>query len=144
MCPGISSNRGGSAKRCVAAVWYPPLASLAWTSWTPILKWPKRFVNSEPVAVVTSHLPARIFAGIDKQDLEKQSLYQIFEQVYKRKLRWAEETIGATIAAQEDAQVLETKPGSPLLLISETTCDHQTYPSSTVGPFCRAIVTPRR
>ncbi|HXY03247.1 MAG TPA: GntR family transcriptional regulator, partial [Terriglobales bacterium] len=57
-----------------------------------------RFVNSEPVAVVTSHLPTRLFAGIDKQDLEKRSLYDIFEQVYKRKLRWAEETIGATTA----------------------------------------------
>jgi GntR family transcriptional regulator len=38
-----------------------------------------RFVNAEPVAVVTSHLPVRIFTGIEKQDLEKQSLYQIFE-----------------------------------------------------------------
>jgi len=87
-----------------------------------------RFVNSQPVAVVTSHLPARIFAGIDKQDLENQSLYQIFEQVYKRKLRWAEETIGATTATEDDAAVLETRPGSPLLLISETTYDHQNVP----------------
>lgn len=87
-----------------------------------------RFVNGEPVAVVTSHLPTRLFAGIDKQDLEKQSLYQIFEQIYKRKLRWAEETIGATIAAVEDAPILETKPGSPLLLITETTYDDQNVP----------------
>jgi GntR family transcriptional regulator len=84
-----------------------------------------RFVNAEPVALVTSHLPARLFAGIDRQDLEKQSLYQIFEQIYKRKLRWAEETIGAAIAADEDAHILETKPGSPLLLIRETTYDDQ-------------------
>src|SRR6202048_5383206 len=53
-----------------------------------------RFVNSEPVALVTSYLPARIFAGIDKQDLEKQSLYHVFEHIYKRKLQWAEEVIG--------------------------------------------------
>src|SRR3984893_6371334 len=33
-----------------------------------------RFVNTEPVAVVTSFLPARIFSGIEKQDLEKRSL----------------------------------------------------------------------
>jgi len=49
-----------------------------------------RSVNGEPVAVVTSYLPARIFTGIDKQDLEKQSLF-IFEHSYKRKLQWAEE-----------------------------------------------------
>src|SRR3984885_12009480 len=50
-----------------------------------------RLVNEDPVAVVTSYLPARIFAGIDKLDLEKQSLYAIFENSYKRRLQWAEE-----------------------------------------------------
>jgi GntR family transcriptional regulator len=84
-----------------------------------------RFVNGEPVAVVTSYLPARIFAGIDKQDLEKQSLYNIFEQTYKRKLQSAEEVIGAVIAKEEEAQILEAQPGSPLLLIKETTYDAQ-------------------
>src|SRR5579864_1896309 len=33
-----------------------------------------RFVNAKPVAIVTSYLPARLFSGIDKQDLEQQSL----------------------------------------------------------------------
>jgi len=87
-----------------------------------------RFVNGEPVAVVTSYLPVRIFNSIEKQDLEKQSLYQIFEQVYKRKLRWAEETIGATVAGEHDARVLETKLSSPLLIIKETTYDVQNIP----------------
>lgn len=87
-----------------------------------------RFVNGEPVAVVTSFLPVRIFTGIEKQDLEKQSLYQIFETVYKRKLRWAEETIGATTAAEQDATVLQTNLGSPLLIIRETTYDVQNIP----------------
>ena len=36
-----------------------------------------RLVNGEPVAVVTSFLPARIFGGIEKYDLEKQSLYYV-------------------------------------------------------------------
>ena len=85
-------------------------------------------MNAEPVAVVTSHLPVRIFTGIEKQDLEKQSLYQIFEDVYKRKLRWAEETIGATTAVEQDANVLQTKLGSPLLMIRETTYDVQNIP----------------
>ena len=87
-----------------------------------------RFVNGEPVAVVTSYLPVRIFNSIEKQDLEKQSLYQIFEQVYKRKLRWAEEMIGATVAGEHDARVLETKLSSPLLIIKETTYDVQNIP----------------
>lgn len=84
-----------------------------------------RCVNGDPVAVVTSFLPARIFAGIDKQDLERQSLYAIFEHAYKRKLQWAEEVIGAMIAGTEEANTLETLPGSALLVIKETTYDAQ-------------------
>ncbi len=82
-------------------------------------------MNRKPVAVLTSYLPARIFAGIDRQDLEKQSLYQIFEQVYQRKLHWAEEIIGAAIAGDEEAPILEAQPGSPVLVIRETTYDTQ-------------------
>jgi GntR family transcriptional regulator len=83
-----------------------------------------RSVNEEPVAVVTSYLPARIFVGIDKQDLEKQSLYAIFENSYKRRLQWAEEVIGAVIAGEE-AEILQTSVGSALLIIKETTYDAQ-------------------
>jgi len=84
-----------------------------------------RFVNGEPVAVVTSYLPARIFAGIDRQDLEKQSLYYIFEHTYKRKLQWAEEVIGAMNAGEEEARTLDAETGNPLLIIKETTYDDQ-------------------
>ncbi len=84
-----------------------------------------RSVNEEPVAVVTSYLPARIFAGIDKQDLEKQSLYAIFEHSYKRKLQWAEEVIGAVVAGEEEAGILQTSIGNALLMIRETTYDAQ-------------------
>ena len=84
-----------------------------------------RSVNDEPVAVVTSHLPARIFVGIDRQDLEKQSLYSVFEQTYKRKLQWAEEVIGAMVAGQEEAEILQAAVGSGLLIIRETTYDSQ-------------------
>ena len=82
-----------------------------------------RFVNKKPVAVVTSYLPARIFAGIEKQNLEKQSLYHVFESIYQRKLHWAEEVIGAVNAGEEEASVLHASAGSPLLLIKETTYD---------------------
>ena len=84
-----------------------------------------RSVNGDPVAVVTSYLPARIFAGIDKLDLEHQSLYAILEEKYKRKLHWAEEVIGAMSAGESDAADLETSPGSALLVIRETTYDAQ-------------------
>ena len=82
-----------------------------------------RLVNGDPVAVVTSYLPTLIFPNIDKQNLEEHSLYAIFENVYKRKLQLAEDSIGAISAPEEEARILETAPGSALLLIRETTYD---------------------
>jgi len=87
-----------------------------------------RYVDGEPVAVVTSFLPATIFPEIQKQDLESQSLYRIFEQTYKRRLRWAEEVIGAATANEEDAKVLQAAVGSAVLLIKETTYDSRETP----------------
>jgi GntR family transcriptional regulator len=87
-----------------------------------------RFVNKKPVAVVTSHLPARLFSGIEKQDLARQSLYHVFENVYRRKLHWAEEVIGAVTVGEEEARILQTSPGSALLSIKETTYDVQRIP----------------
>jgi GntR family transcriptional regulator len=87
-----------------------------------------RYVDGQPVAVVTSFLPAEIFPGIDQQDLQGRSLYQIFEQVYKRKLHWAEEVIGAATANSEDAALLQAVPGIAVLLIKETTYDTEEIP----------------
>ena len=75
--------------------------------------------------MVTSHLPEKIFPNIDKQDLERQSLYNIVENIYQRKLQRAEEVIGAVNAGEEEALVLQTEPGTALLLIKETTYDEE-------------------
>ena len=87
-----------------------------------------RYVDGEPVAVVTSFLPAAMFPDIDQEDLEGQSLYHIYEHVYRRRLKWAEEVIGAATINPDDAQVLQAAPGSAVLLIKETTYDASETP----------------
>ena len=82
-----------------------------------------RYVDAEPVALVTSFLPVALFPDLDQRDLEGVSLYQLFETVYRRKLSWAEEEIGATTATHEQAHMLGTAPGSALLFVRETTFD---------------------
>jgi GntR family transcriptional regulator len=84
-----------------------------------------RSVNNEPVALVTSFLPVALFPDFEKQHLAKTSLYAIFEGVYRRKLNWAEEEIGATVASGEVARLLDTTPGKALLFVRETTFDMQ-------------------
>jgi GntR family transcriptional regulator len=87
-----------------------------------------RYVNGGPVAVVTSYLPARIFLGLEQHNLDNRSLYSVFETVYNRQLHWAEEVFGAIVADAETAAVLEAQPGSPLLIVRETTYDVQRTP----------------
>ena len=82
-----------------------------------------RYVNNEPVALVTSYLPVALFPDLDQQVLGKSSLYAVFEKVYKRKLNWAEEEIGAVVASREVARILGTSAGKPLLFVRETTYD---------------------
>jgi len=87
-----------------------------------------RYVNGDAVAVVTSFLPAALFPDIDHEDLEGQSLYQVYEQVYNRSLKWAEEILGAATISPDDAAVLQAAPGSAVLLIKETTYDSTETP----------------
>src|SRR5216683_1696055 len=48
-----------------------------------------RYVDDEPVALVTSFLPIALFPDLDQRDLQGVSLYRLFETVYRRKLNWA-------------------------------------------------------
>jgi len=82
-----------------------------------------RFVNGEPVALVTSHLPAAVFPGLDRHSLAKASLYALFEKTYRRRLGWAEEEFSATVATAAVARALGTRAGRPLLCVRETTFD---------------------
>lgn len=85
-------------------------------------------VTDEPVAIVTSHLPAVLFPKLEDQDLENVSLYYIFEHVYGRQLNWAEEEIGAVTASTENAEILKTAPGTALLFVKEKAYDTRRVP----------------
>lgn len=82
-----------------------------------------RYVNGKPVALVSSYIPAALFPDLAEQDLSHSSLYHLFEKTYGRRLNWAEEEIGATAATDEQASMLETSVGKPLLYVRETTYD---------------------
>lgn len=82
-----------------------------------------RLANDEPVALVTSYLPIALFPDLERHDLAGQSLYHIIEQTYQINLMRAEEVIGATTVEREEAQMLRTVAGSPVLQIKETTFD---------------------
>jgi GntR family transcriptional regulator len=87
-----------------------------------------RLVNGDPVALVDSYVAERQFPNMSRHNLENRSLYEIYESVYHRQLYWAKEKIGAVAATEQEAGVLDTTAGSPLLLIRETNYDNAYMP----------------
>mgnify|MGYP003877614025 CR=1 FL=1 len=76
-----------------------------------------RFANDEPMALNISVLPYHFVPGLEGQDLERNSLYEILERHYGLILSRAEQTLEPTLAAPETASLLEVKTGTPLLLV---------------------------
>lgn len=82
-----------------------------------------RYGNKSPMALENSWLPLRFFPNLEKQDLSKGSLYSIMEEVYRKRLGWAAEEIGAVAAGDREASLLEVEPGFPLLRAREMLYD---------------------
>lgn len=77
-----------------------------------------RLANRQPIGVETSYLPARLFRGIDLQDLEHRSLYSILETHFGVSLDSSEEEFQARPAAAKEAELLHIKPGAPLFCMT--------------------------
>jgi len=75
-----------------------------------------RYANKTPVALIKSYLPYRFVPNIELVDFTDKSLYQILENSYGLQLHEAQETIEAVRANTRSANLLEIKPGTPLLL----------------------------
>jgi GntR family transcriptional regulator len=79
-----------------------------------------RFVQEEPMVLVTAYLPHALCPGLEKADLEKQSLYAYLESqcglVIARGLR----RIEAVLASEYEAELLGLDPGAPLLKLEST------------------------
>jgi GntR family transcriptional regulator len=73
-----------------------------------------RYADKDLVGLETILLPARMFPGLAKQDLENQSLYALMETRYSIAVEWSEEEIEAIPAEKDDARVLQVPPGFPL------------------------------
>jgi GntR family transcriptional regulator len=77
-----------------------------------------RLVDDEPIAIQTVFLDAARFGDVGRGLAESVSLYQLLRDRYSVQLAGGEETIESTVAGRDEAALLETKVGSPLLLLS--------------------------
>jgi GntR family transcriptional regulator len=97
-----------------------------------------RFANETPVAVETTYLPAKLVPGLEKEDLEKGSLFAVLERRFGLHPSWSEGIFEAASARPDQAQLLKIKPGAPVLLVHRVTLDKNDVPLEWANSIYRA------
>jgi GntR family transcriptional regulator len=87
-----------------------------------------RLANQEPMAIEHSFFSAALFPGLDKHNLETQSIYSVLESVYSVYLAQASQSYEPTVANEEESNLLKIPLGAPLMLIRRTSFDMQGRP----------------
>ena len=79
-----------------------------------------RFIDQEPILVVSTHIPRFMCPDLLKFDLSTHSLYRVLKQNYNLVLMRARRSIEAILATSEDVRLLEVKKEAPLLQLTST------------------------
>jgi GntR family transcriptional regulator len=82
-----------------------------------------RMADGEPRAIETTHLSAARFPRLRQHVVRHGSLYAALAEVYGVELGAAEETIETALARPDEAALLETDVGSPMLMLSRHSFD---------------------
>ena len=76
-----------------------------------------RFVHDERIVLVSSYLPYAMVPGLEKVDLRHQSLYAYLEKTFELQIARGRRILEAVPANAMEAELLQIKKGSPLLLL---------------------------
>ncbi len=76
-----------------------------------------RFVDDEPIVLVSTYLPYDLFPALLKTDLSHASLYAFLEREYGMVIARGRRTLEAVAARKDEAVLLEVEEGDPLVLI---------------------------
>ena len=83
---------------------------------TPVIKLVRlRFVQEEPIVLVSSYLPYALCPKLVKADLSHQSLYAFLLQEYGLSVARGRRMIEAVLATDREANLLQIEKGAPLL-----------------------------
>ncbi len=77
-----------------------------------------RYVNREPIVLVTTYLPYEICPELLEVDLTEQSLYEYLENEHGLFVTRGKRFLEAVVANQLEAELLQVDVGSPLLLLN--------------------------
>jgi len=80
-----------------------------------------RYVDGEPIALVTTYLPHALVPGIERIDFADRSLYQTLADRYGLHLARGRRLLESIAARDVDADLLDIEPGDPLLFLRSVT-----------------------
>jgi GntR family transcriptional regulator len=82
-----------------------------------------RLVDDEPIAIQTVVLDATRFGSVGRELAQAVSLYQLLSERYGVQLAGGEETVESAAAEPDEAALLGTRVGAPLLVLSRRSWD---------------------
>lgn len=83
---------------------------------TPVIRIDRvRYVNNEPIVLVTTYLPQKLCPRLVETDLTNRSLYAYLEEEYDLEIARGRRVLEAIVASEHEAQLLEISEGAPLI-----------------------------
>ncbi|MFC7392067.1 GntR family transcriptional regulator [Scopulibacillus cellulosilyticus] len=95
-----------------------------------------RCAKEEPIILETSYIPQSIISDLDKEKIQKYSLYDYMQKEYGVIVTNAKEIFEPVLIREYESQYLQVKPGFPALLLDRIGYDANRRPVE----FCRSIV----
>ncbi len=93
------------------------------------------FIDGQPFLLQTSHLPVKLFPGMDKQDHDQASLYALMDQRYHLAPDRCSDSFEPVLLHKRDAHLLLAQPRMPGLRV-----ERLTYSGDRPVEFARGII----
>jgi GntR family transcriptional regulator len=108
----------------------PPVAAgLQLESGAQVLKLLRlRLSDATPLLLETIFVPTALCPGLEREDLETQSLYAVLEQRYGLRLRRARQSLEATVANDYERRLFDIPSGTAMILLEGVTYDERERP----------------
>jgi GntR family transcriptional regulator len=87
-----------------------------------------RFINTEPIQLVTTYIPFGLCPGLAKVDLTDRSLYEYLGTECGILIAKGTRTIEAVLAKENEAELLGIERGAPLLMLDSISYDESGKP----------------
>jgi GntR family transcriptional regulator len=70
------------------------------------------------MAIEESHIPLRLYPGLERYDFQRNSLYTVLRESYGTVVAWADEVIEAVPATRDESELLTIPKRASVLSIS--------------------------